>query len=164
MFGAVSQAEFLAAFSSDASLQRPPVGVFCPGSPMANDAGLADLPPRADSRPPKLRWSGRVWWREGGGAGASDHPVNSVMAMVGAELMKRLGLNVDFRDMDAGTMFQRRANREGADKGGWSVFPSSVAGIDVFNPVVSFLARGDGQGRGMAGRPPPARPAACRPG
>ena len=66
------------------------------------------------------------------------------MSQVGADLLKRLGMNVDFVEMDAGTMFQRRANREGVDKGGWSVFPSSVAGIDVLNPAVSFLARGDG--------------------
>ena len=145
VFGAISQAEFLAAFSSDRSLQRSPVGAFCPGSPMSSDAGLAALPVHPD-----MDAGRRALVAAGYGGervvvlGASDHPVNSVMAEVGADLMKRLGMNVDFQDMDAGTMFQRRANREGVDKGGWSVFPSSVAGIDVLNPAVSFLARGDG--------------------
>ena len=41
-------------------------------------------------------------------------------------------------------MFQRRANREGVDKGGWSVFPSMVGGADALNPAVSFLTRGNG--------------------
>ena len=145
VFGAVSQAEFLAAFSSDTSLQRFPVGAFCPGSPMANDAGLATLPVRADIAAAQRALAAAGYAGERVVVlGASDHPVNSVMSVVGADLLKRIGMTVDFQDMDAGTMFQRRANREGVDKGGWSVFPSSVAGIDVLNPAVSFLVRGDG--------------------
>lgn len=31
------------------------------------------------------------------------------------------------------------------DHGGWSCFPSAVAGIDLLNPAVSFLARGNGR-------------------
>ena len=145
VLGCVSQADFLAAFSSDKSLQRSPIGVFCPGSPMANDSGLNTLPTHPD-----IEAGRRALKAAGYGGervvvlGASDHPVNSVMAQVGADLLKRLGMNVDYAEMDAGTMFQRRANRESVDKGGWSVFPSSVAGIDVLNPAVSFLARGDG--------------------
>ena len=145
VFGAVSQAEFLAAFSSDTTLQHFPVGAFCPGSPMANDAGLAGLPVKPDIAAARQALAAAGYGGERVVVlGASDHPVNSVMATVGADLLKRLGMNVDFQDMDAGTMFQRRANREGVDKGGWSVFPSSVAGIDVLNPAVSFLVRGDG--------------------
>ena len=76
----------------------------------------------------------------------TDHPVNNIMAQVAADLMKRVGLNVDVQAMDAGTMFQRRANREGVDKGGWSAFPSMVGGADALDPAVSFLSRGDGTG------------------
>jgi peptide/nickel transport system substrate-binding protein len=74
----------------------------------------------------------------------TDHPVNAVMAQLGADLFKKLGLTVDDQAMDAATMFQRRGNREPLDRGGWSCFPSAVAGIDVLNPAVSFLARGNG--------------------
>ena len=143
--GAISQEEFLAAFSSDKSLQRAPVGVFCPGSPMANDAGFSTLPTHADIDAGKRALAAAGYGGERVVVlGATDHPVNSVMSQVGADLMKRLGMNVDFLAMDAATMFQRRANREGVDKGGWSVFPSSLAGIDVLNPAVSFVSRGDG--------------------
>jgi peptide/nickel transport system substrate-binding protein len=41
-------------------------------------------------------------------------------------------------------MFQRRGNKESVDKGGWSIFPSMVAGVDVLNPAVAFLSRGNG--------------------
>jgi peptide/nickel transport system substrate-binding protein len=74
----------------------------------------------------------------------TDHPVNAVMAQVGADVFKKLGLHVDDQAMDAATMFQRRGNRQDVEHGGWSCFPSAVAGIDVLNPAVSFLARGNG--------------------
>ena len=76
----------------------------------------------------------------------TDHPVNSVMSQVAADLFKRIGLNVDTQSMDAGTMFQRRNNRGPVDKGGWSCFPSMVGGADILNPAVSFLTRGNGPG------------------
>ena len=146
VLSAVSQSDFMAAFSEDAANLRTGVGIFCPGTPMASAAGLDATVGTADLAQARraIEAAGykgeRVVMLE-----PTDHPVNSVMAQVGADLFKRLGLHVDDEAMDAGTMFQRRANREGLDRGGWSCFPSAVAGIDVLNPAVSFLARGNGR-------------------
>ncbi len=74
----------------------------------------------------------------------TDHPVNGPVTQVMADLMKKLGLNVDAQAMDAGTMFERRASRAPVEKGGWSAFPSAVGGVDVLSPIVSFLPRGNG--------------------
>lgn len=146
VLSAVVQAEFMAAFSDDAANVRTGVGIFCPGTPMASAAGLDRTVGTAtitDARR-AIEAAGykgeRVVLLE-----PTDHPVNSVMAQVGADLFQKLGLHVDGQSMDAGTMFQRRANREDLDRGGWSCFPSAVAGIDVLNPAVSFLARGNGR-------------------
>ena len=142
----VDQAEFMAAFSDDAANLRTGVGIFCPGTPMATTAGLdraigtASIPNARRAIEAAGYKGERVVMLE-----PTDHPVNSVMAQVGADLFKRLGLQVDDQAMDAGTMFQRRGNRDGLDRGGWSCFPSAVAGIDVLNPAVSFLARGNGR-------------------
>lgn len=145
VLSAVDQSEFMAAFSDDAANVRTGTGIFCPGTPMATAAGIdrtIGTATIADARR-AIEAAGykgeRVVVLE-----PTDHPVNSVMAQVGADLFQRLGLHVDGQAMDAGTMFQRRANREGLDRGGWSCFPSAVAGIDVLNPAVSFLARGNG--------------------
>ena len=54
-------------------------------------------------------------------------------------------MNVDYRDMDAGSMFQARANRNPPDKGGWSIFPTTVPGIDQLNPMTSALVQANGQ-------------------
>lgn len=146
VLSAVDQREFMAAFSDDAANVRTGVGIFCPGTPMATAAGLdrtIGTATIADARRAieAMGYKGeRVVLLE-----PTDHPVNSVMAQVGADLFQKLGLNVDGQAMDAGTMFQRRANRQGLDRGGWSCFPSAVAGIDVLNPAVSFLARGNGR-------------------
>jgi peptide/nickel transport system substrate-binding protein len=146
VLSAVRQSEFLAAFSDDAANVRTEVGAFCPGTPMASAAGLREMVGSASIAEARraIEAAGyrgeRVVMLEPG-----DHPVNSVMAQVGADLFKKLGLNVDDQATDAATMFQRRGNREDLDHGGWSCFPSAVAGIDVLNPAVSFLARGNGR-------------------
>ena len=146
VLSAVHEQDFMLAFSEDHTNWRDDVGCFCPGTPMATTAGLDTAVGTAgiEAAAAAIRAAGyqneRIVIM-----GATDHPVNSVTSTVGADLLKRLGMNVDFQAMDAGTMFQRRANREGLDKGGWSIFPSAVAGIDVLNPAVSFLARGNGR-------------------
>ncbi len=146
VLAAVDQARFMTAFSDDPEAWRVKAGAFCPGTPMANDAGLADRfgPEDIAAARRALAASGydgaRVVVMAPG-----DHPVNSVMAQVGADLMKRMGMTVDIQAMDAATMFQRRLSREPVDRGGWSVFPSAVAGIDVLDPAESFLVRGNGK-------------------
>ncbi len=142
---AASQRDFMQAFSSDPSLWKDGVGLFTPETPMANAAGLDRLRAEPDLAAAKRAIAGS------GYAGErlvvmqpTDHPVNNAMSQVGADLFKQLGLNVDLQAMDAGTMFQRRANREGVDRGGWSCFPSMVGGADTLTPAVSFLTRGNG--------------------
>ena len=142
---AAQQQTFMEAFSSDRSQWRDRVGLFTPGTPMATEAGMDRLPARPDLEAAKRAVAASGY----GGERVvvmqpTDHPVNNVMSQVGADLLKQIGLNVDLQAMDAGTMFQRRANREGVDKGGWSVFPSMVGGADCLNPAVSFLTRGNG--------------------
>ena len=143
---AASQREFMQAFSNDASLWRDRVGLFTPDTPMATEAGMDRFAARPDVSAAKqaIQAAGykgeRVVVMQ-----PTDHPVNNIMALVAADLFKRIGLNVDIQAMDAGTMFQRRGNREGVDKGGWSCFPSMIAGSDVLNPAVSFLTRGNGK-------------------
>ena len=145
VLSAVQQREFMAAFSDDGTQWRSGFVAFCPGTPFASDAGLERVGCATVAEAARaIRAAGY-----GGEPVAlmepTDHPVNSVMAQVGADLFKRLGLVVDDQAMDAGTMFQRRNSREPPGRGGWSVFPSAVAGIDVLNPAVSFLVRGNGR-------------------
>ncbi len=145
VLSAVHQKEFMQAFSSDPANTHTGIGIFCPGSPLASMAGLDQAEGTATIAEARraIEAAGykgeRVVMLE-----PTDHPVNSVMALVGADLFKKLGFAVDDQAMEAASMFQRRANRQDVTHGGWSCFPSAVAGIDVLNPAVSFLARGNG--------------------
>jgi peptide/nickel transport system substrate-binding protein len=146
VLSAVQQKDFMEAFSSEPDNYRTNVGVFCPGTPIATDVGLAETLGVAtiDAAKRAIASAGykgeRVVMME-----PTDHPVNSVMSQVGTDLFKRLGLAVDDQAMDAATMFQRRGNRGDLEHGGWNCFPSAVAGIDVLDPAESFLVRGNGK-------------------
>ena len=160
VLGAVSQADFMGALSNDKSNWLDHVGVFCPGTPMASTAGIAATP----TDPAVARQAIQAAGYKGERVVVmtpTDHPVNGPVAQVMADLMKRLGLNVDSQAMDAGTMFERRASREPVDKGGWSCFPSAVGGADVLSPLVAFLTRGNGL-NGWYGWPTSARTEALR--
>ena len=145
VLSATRQRDFMQAFSDDPQSTRTDVGIFCPGTPLAMSSGLAQTEGFAsiDEARRAIEKAGyrgeRVMMME-----PTDHPVNSVMAQVGADLFKKLGLHVDDTAMEAASMFQRRVNREDVDHGGWSCFPSAVGGDGLINPAVSFLARGDG--------------------
>lgn len=145
VLSAVNQREFLSAFSGDDTLWQAGFVAFCPGTPFASDAGLERVGSASVAEAARAVQAAGYAGERVVMLGPTDHPVNSVMAQVGADLLKRLGFNVDYQAMDAGTMFQRRNSREPLDRGGWSLFPSAVAGIDVLNPAVSFLVRGNGR-------------------
>lgn len=80
----------------------------------------------------------------------ADVPTIHPMGEVTADLLKRLGMNVEFAVMDWATLVARRVSKEPAEKGGWSIFhtwaPSSILGT----PVEHLAVRGLGL-KGWAG-------------
>lgn len=142
---AVDQKAFMEAFSDDTSLWEIKYGLFTPGTPMASDVGFDTLFGPTDFGRAKREVAASGYANEKIVLmSPGDHPVNSVMSLVAGDLFKKLGLNVELAPMDAGTMFQRRANRGPIDKGGWNAFPSAVGGVDALDPADAFLSRGNG--------------------
>jgi len=143
---AIDQRAFMdAAIGNDPTLSRVPAGVFTPGTPLANDAGLEVL-----SGPRDLEAARRLL-RESGYRGervvmlsATDLPVLQALAEVAADLMRRVGFNVDFQAMDWGTHVQRRTNRGPVEQGGWSAFATTWEGLDVSVPGSHQPIRGNG--------------------
>jgi len=147
LLGAVNQSDYMTAvIGTDRSLFRDGVGFFPPGTPMASDAGLEAITSPRDMDKVK---------RELAAAGyngeqitliaASDFPSLSALAQVGNDMFKQAGMNVEYISTDWGSVVQRRASKEPAAKGGWSVFFTFFAGIDMFNPAVHQSLRGTGQ-------------------
>jgi peptide/nickel transport system substrate-binding protein len=144
---AFSQADYmLAAQGEDRSLWRDGVGFFCPGTPMANDAGLEALtsPRNLDAAKRALAAAGyrgeRVVLMQ-----PTDFPIYNAMALVTGELLKKIGFTVDVQSMDWATAMQRRAKPEPLDQGGWSVFHTGWGGVDEVNPVANIWLRGNGR-------------------
>ena len=144
---AMSQSDYMTATAgADPSLWKAGIGVFTPGTPLANEAGL-----EAITGPRDIERSRREL-REAGYDGEtvvlmspSDQPALTALGEVGQDLLKRLGMKVDFRVSDWGTLVQRRSSKEPPDKGGWSMFHTTWNGIDGINPGVMTYLRANGQ-------------------
>ena len=121
------------------------MGVFTPGTPLANDAGM-----EAITAPRDLERSRREL-REAGYNGErvvvlapSDQPALAALGEVGADLLRKLGVEVDHRVSDWGTLVQRRSSREPPERGGWSMFHTTWNGLDGINPGVMTFLRANG--------------------
>ncbi len=144
---AMSQADFMtAAAGADPTLWKADAGVFTPGTPLATDAGI-----EAITAPRDLDRSRREL-RAAGYNGEtvvllapSDQQTLSAIAEVQLDLFKKLGVAVDYRLSDWGTLVQRRASKEAPDKGGWSMFHTTWNGLDGINPGVMTYLRANGE-------------------
>ena len=74
----------------------------------------------------------------------ADLPALAALGLVGADMLKRAGMNVDVQATDWGSVIQRRAGKEPVEKGGWSVFFTSFFGLDQFTPATHLGLRANG--------------------
>lgn len=147
ILGAIDQSEIMPAVAgADHAMWDDKVGVFCPDSPMASDAGLEPLNGKRDYAKVKrdLETAGyngeRVLFLSAVNFYAMAQQDNVV-----ADQMRRAGMNVDLVSIDFGTWLQRRANKSPIDQGGWSVTDTFLPGFDLWDPAVNIALRGNGE-------------------
>ena len=80
----------------------------------------------------------------------TDLPSLHPLGLVAADLLKKLGMNVDLQEMDWGTVVQRRSSVEPVEKGGWSIFPTNGGPLQIGAPPLNIYIRGQGA-RGWVG-------------
>ncbi len=144
---AISQSDFaMAAVGTDPQNYRVGTGFFPPGSPMANDAGLAPL------LGPRDLGKAKALLREAGYGnekirliGPTDTVVTKALTEVAADVFQRLGMNLDLALSDSGTVVQRRRSMEPLERGGWSVGCWSFPGLWFVDPSTHILLRGNGR-------------------
>ncbi|MFC0410423.1 ABC transporter substrate-binding protein [Roseomonas elaeocarpi] len=146
ILSAVDQSDFMqAATGGEASLFHIPCGIFTPGLPMATDAGMEVLTsPRDIERSRKLVAESGYKGERIVLMSPSDYPATQSLAQVATDLMKRLGLNVDYVSTDWGTLVQRRTSKEPSDKGGWNAYCTTYEGLTVADPATHIPLRGNG--------------------
>ncbi len=144
--GAINQADFMQAIvGNNPDLWRRDVGVFTPGTPLANDEALAPLtgPRDLDRARRELAAAGyngqRVVMLV-----PTDLPFIRAMSEVCADLFRRLGINLDYQALDWGTVLARRTSREPVERAGWSCFVTFGGGLDFASPAGHLGLRGNG--------------------
>jgi len=145
VLAAVTQSDYMTAIAgTDASLWKVPCGVFCPGTPMASDAGLGALSAPHDPAALKRGFEAAGYRGERIVLLAPTNIAGAkALADITADWMKTLGLNVDYQGMDWATLVQRRAKQEPLDQGGWSIYHTSWSGADQLNPAGHVFLRGN---------------------
>jgi peptide/nickel transport system substrate-binding protein len=145
---AMSQEDYMRALvGDDTALWKPLPGFFTPGTPAYTEAGGDVLKGARNIDGAKRLLA------EGGYSGqpvtcivAQDQAITKAQGDVTADLLKRLGMNVDFVATDWGTVGQRRAMKTPPGQGGWSMFHTWHAGADCVNPAAYNAVRANGDG------------------
>ena len=146
LLGAVDQAEFMEAVAgAERELWKSGTGYFPTSSTMASGAGMEALTGKRDMARVKADLAAAGY--DGGRTVvmvATDLPALAALGLVGADMLKRAGMNVDVQATDWGSVIQRRASKEPVERGGWSVFFTSFFGTDQFTPATHLGLRANG--------------------
>jgi len=129
------QAEFMTALAGDPKDWKRCASFFTCGTPMASDAATAALTGKRDFDAAKRLIA------EAGYKGEQivvldgvDLPTSHAHGLIAADLLKKLGLNVELASADWGTVVTRRASKKPVAEGGWNVFGTDFLGAEMLNP------------------------------
>ncbi|MBR0650547.1 ABC transporter substrate-binding protein [Roseomonas terrae] len=143
----VNQTEYMqAVMGEERSLWNDRCGFFLPGSPVATEAGLEVMtgPRSFDTVKRDLDAAGykgeRVVF-----VVPTDLPSLNAMSQLAADMFRKVGINLDYQALDWGTVLPRLNNREGLDRGGWSVWCNYIPGIIATSPATQSYVRGLGR-------------------
>ncbi len=143
---ALSQEDYMrAVIGDDTAMWKTSASYFTPGTPLYTESGGDIL------KGPRNIEGAKKLLAEAGYKGepitcvvAQDQPLLKPMGEVTADLLKKIGMNVDFVATDWGTVGARRAKKEPPSAGGWHMFHTWHAGADCVNPASYTAIRANG--------------------
>jgi peptide/nickel transport system substrate-binding protein len=134
---ALSQEDYMrAVVGDDETLWKTLPGFFTPGTPLYTEAGGEPLKGKRD-----LAMAKKLLAESGYKSEpvvllvATDVNITKAQGDVTADLLKQIGMNVEYAALDWGTVGQRRAKKEKPSEGGWNIFHTWHAGADCVNPA-----------------------------
>jgi peptide/nickel transport system substrate-binding protein len=147
ILGAVDQSAFMAAVAGDdPAFHVTPVGVFAPGTAMANDLGM-----KTRFQGPRDMPSVRAAVKAAGYNGEkvvvlvpTNSTVQKPLGDVAADMLQQAGMDVEYAGMDFGSVLQRQQKKDPPAQGGWSAGAGNWQGIDCLNPAGHALLPGIG--------------------
>src|SRR5487761_59069 len=142
---AVDQADYMSAVAGDRKYWNTCYSFYSCGGPMASNAGAKPL------EGPRDLAKAKALIKEAGYHGQkvvlldpTDFASLHALALVTADLLRRLGINVEVQSMDWGTLLARRASQAPIGQGGWNIFLTTFPGIAILDPSVNAPLRGNG--------------------
>ncbi|MBK5925886.1 ABC transporter substrate-binding protein [Rhodobaculum claviforme] len=143
---AVSQTDYMFSIMGNPEYFEEFCGAFfmC-GTPFETDIGSEALRGQDLERARELLEMSGYDGREVVILDPTDVPVAHGQALVTAQALREIGMNVRLAAMDWATMTSRRASREAPENGGWNIFPTWWLAVDQLNPItnISVAASGD---------------------
>jgi peptide/nickel transport system substrate-binding protein len=144
---ALSQEDYMrAVVGTDQSLWSTIPSFFTPGTTLYSEAGGDALKGQRNIEGAKKLLA------EAGYKGlpvtclvAQDQAPLKAMGEITADLLKKIGMAVDFVATDWGTVGQRRASKNPPGQGGWGMFHTWHAGADCANPASHIAVRAGGE-------------------
>ena len=144
---ALSQEDYMqAVVGDDATLWKTMPSFFTPGTSLYTEYGGEPL------KGERKYDAAKQLLKESGYAGekvvlvvGTDQPIVKAEGDVTADLLGRIGMNVDYVSVDWGTVGTLRAKKDPPGKGGWNIFHTWHAGADCVNPApyTALITSGD---------------------
>src|ERR1700745_908947 len=130
-----------------ASARHDEIGLFGAGAPFATDVGIGMLKGPRDYAKVKraLAEAGYNSERIVVMAPTDVHELGN-LTRIGAEQLRRAGMNVVLQEMDFGSVVRRRANQGPPNKGGYNMFCTLVdRSLPNIHPFGHLAIRADGK-------------------
>jgi peptide/nickel transport system substrate-binding protein len=132
----VDQQDYVLGIAGDQKNGHTCYSFFTCGTPLSSEIGAEPLKGKRDFEKAKKLI------RESGYKGekivmisATDQPIVHSQSLLTADLLRKLGLNVELQAGDWGTLITRRTSKETVEKGGWSIFHTWWVGPDMLSPA-----------------------------
>ena len=147
LLGAMNQADAMRVVAgSDPRYWHDRAGLFPAGTPFASDAGIEVMTGPRDQAAVKRALVEAGYRGERivmlGTAGSGYIPL---LTQIGADTLRRVGMDVDLQLSDYATLARRILKRDPPDKGGWQVYCTPAEGAFTHTPVTNDYIRGDGK-------------------
>jgi peptide/nickel transport system substrate-binding protein len=143
---AIDQEEVMAAVAgAEPGLIKVDVGLFTPGTPMASDVGI-EITRRPDDFERLKQQLVEAGYRGETVVILACSTIPSIYAesQVVIDKLRRIGMNLDVHFLEWGTVVARRASRAPVEKGGWSIFFTSIGGMGNISPGPNVALRANG--------------------
>ncbi len=141
---AVNQADYMQAMVGDPARYSICKAFFPCGTPLSTGAGSAAMDGSLDAAR-KLLKASSYDGRKAVIISPADNANLSPLGAVTADLLQRIGMQVELVSTDWGSVVARRASQKPPEEGGWNIFHTTAVAPEFASPASHLALRGNGR-------------------